>query len=124
MVSWSTRRLRVLVVEDEPLVAMVIEDALEAMGHEVVGPIALLSEAVETATSQAIDCAILDINIRGGLSYPVAEILLQQGRPILFATGYRDWTLPDGLSSQRFMAKPYSQDILEQEIQLLCDRVV
>lgn len=83
------RPFRVFVVEDEPLIAMVIEDAVEALGYEMVGPFAQLNAALEGASSEDYDCAILDVNIRDGLSYPVATYLIDRGYPILLATGYR-----------------------------------
>ncbi len=117
------RAFRVLVVEDEPLIAMVVEDALEALGCEIVGPIAELDEALEAAGCGNFDCAILDVNIRGGLSFPVATLLVERGFPILIATGYRSGSLPGNLCREGCLAKPFSSSQLEREIQQLCDRV-
>ena len=75
-------KCRVLVVEDEALVGMEIGGSIEWQGHEVVGPIAVLDEALAVLANANLDCAILDINIRGGQSYPVADILLQRGVPV------------------------------------------
>ena len=115
--------LRVLVIEDEPLIAIVVEDALEALGCEIVGPIAQLDEAMTAADRGDFDCAILDLNIRGGLSYPVAHLLIERGCPILLATGYRNGSLPASLIQEACIAKPYSSAQLEVEIQRLRDRV-
>jgi CheY-like chemotaxis protein len=115
--------LRVLVVEDEPLIAMIVEDTLDSLGCEMVGPIAQLDEAMVAAASGGFDCAILDVNIRGGLSYPVAALLVERGCPILLATGYRNESLPDSLIGEACIAKPYSSAQLELEIQRLRDRV-
>lgn len=79
---------RILVVEDEPIVAMMLEDMLADMGCVVVGPAARVAEAVALAEAEAIDAAILDVNIKGGCSYPVADRLRLRGIPYLFATGY------------------------------------
>src|SRR5665213_268368 len=87
----------VLVVEDEPLIGMDIEYAVERLGHEVVGPIAELDKALDLAADALLDCAILDVNIRGGLSYPVADILLNRGLPVLLLSGYSERTLPERL---------------------------
>ena len=65
-----TERLRILVVEDEALIAMMIEDYLLDMGHEVVGPVSRLEAAVETAREGAFDCALLDVNLSGRRSFP------------------------------------------------------
>jgi CheY-like chemotaxis protein len=117
------RPLRVLVIEDEPLVAMVVEDALEALGCKTVGPIAEFNEALAAARGDDFDCAILDVNIRGGLSYPVATLLVERGFPVLLATGYGSKSLPDSLTHQPCLAKPYSSEQLESAIQGLFERV-
>jgi DNA-binding response OmpR family regulator len=117
-------RLRVLVVEDEPLIGMDIEDAVEALGHEVVGPIAELDEALDLATSAAFGCAILDINILGGHSYPVADMLLKRGLPVLLLTGYRQETLPARLHEEARLAKPFTGAQLDKQIRDLCARAV
>jgi len=117
-------RLRVLVVEDEPLIGMDIEDAVEGLGHEVVGPIAELDEALDVATIAALGCAILDINIRGGHSYPVAEILRKRGLPVLLLSSYGEQTLPVRLHEEGRLPKPFTGAQLKQEIRDLCARAV
>jgi CheY-like chemotaxis protein len=79
---------RVLIVEDEILVAMHLEDLLMAMGHSVVGPATRLSEAMTFARDDDFEFAILDMNLAGTPSQPVADILRQRGIPFVFATGY------------------------------------
>ena len=118
--SQAATRCRVLVVEDEPLIGMVIEDAVEDLGHEVVGPTGKLDEALELATHEPLDFAILDINIRGGNSYPVADMLLQRGLPMLLTTGYSPGNLPERLHEQRRLRKPFTAEQLEAEIRLMC----
>jgi DNA-binding response OmpR family regulator len=115
-------RLKVLVVEDEPLIGMDIEDAIEGLGHEVVGPIAELDEALNLATIAALSCAILDINIRGGLSYPVADILLKRGLPVLLLSGYGEGTLPERLLEEARLPKPFTGAQLDKQIRDLCAR--
>lgn len=117
-------RLRVLVVEDEPLIGMDIEAAVEGLGHEVVGPIAELDEALDVATIAALGCAILDINIRGGHSYPVAEILRKRGLPVLLLSSYGEQTLPVRLHEEARLPKPFTGAQLKQEIRDLCARAV
>ena len=119
----AERIFRVFVVEDEPLIAMIVEDALLASGCEMVGPFAQLGEALEAAHRGDFDCAILDLNIRGGFSYSVAILLAERGCPILLATGYRTGSLPASLAQVAQLAKPYSSEQLKQEIRKLCDRV-
>lgn len=116
----SDHGFRVLVVEDEPMIAMVVEDTIEMMGYHIVGPVALLEEALALATSGDFDCAVLDINIRGGNSYAVADLLIKRGCPFLFTTGYSDWSMPKHLVSEKRLAKPYSARQLESELRLLC----
>ncbi|WP_310542799.1 response regulator [Phenylobacterium sp.] len=117
-------RLRVLVVEDEPLIGMDIEDAVQGLGHEVVGPIAELDEALDLATLATLGCAILDINIIGGHSYPVADILLKRGLPVLLLSSYRVETLPVRLHQQPRLPKPFTSAQLVEEIRELCSRAV
>lgn len=115
-------RYRVLVVEDEPLIGMDIECAVESFGHEVIGPIAELGEALNVAADESIDFAILDINIRGGNSYTVADILLKRGLPVLLLSGYGKHTLPDGLHEAAHLTKPFTVEGLDDEIRNLCAR--
>ncbi|MBR7619093.1 response regulator [Phenylobacterium sp. 20VBR1] len=115
---------RVLVVEDEPLIGMDIEDAVEGLGHEVIGPIAELDEALEVAANAALGCAILDINIRGGHSYPVADMLLKRGLPVLLLSGYGEQTLPKRLQKEARLSKPFTGAQLDKEIRELCARAV
>lgn len=80
-------RLRALVVEDEPLVGMMIEDMLMDLGVEVVRLAATLPEAIAGAEAD-IDFALLDINLKGEQSFPAADALRKRGKPFLFVTGY------------------------------------
>lgn len=85
---------RILVVEDEPLIAMMVEDMLAELGAQVIGPAGSLAEALLLAEEQ-IDAALLDVNLEGERVYPVAERLTVRGVPFVFATGYgatgNDW---------------------------------
>ena len=115
---------RVLVVEDEPLVGMEIEDAIGDLGHEVVGPIAELHEALALAVGGELCCAVLDINIRGGNSYPVVDLLLRRGVPVLLMSGYDVETLPERLRGETLLQKPFTTDQLDLELRNLCARAV
>lgn len=117
-------KCRVLVVEDEPLISIDIEEAVEMLGHAVVGPIAKLDEALNVATNALLDCAILDINIRGGRSYLVADILLKRGVPILLVSGYGRSSLPEQLQDEFKLTKPFTGAQLDKGIRDLCTRVV
>jgi CheY-like chemotaxis protein len=105
-------RRRILLVEDEPVIAFALEDLVADLGYEVVGPAFRLPEALDIAASEPLDAAILDVNLNELTSYPVAERLRARGVPFLFATGYAesgvDW--PDEVA---VIAKPYSRGQVE-----------
>jgi DNA-binding response OmpR family regulator len=110
---------RILVVEDEMLIAVVIEDAVQDSGGEIVGPAATLEKALKLAEEEEFDAAILDVTIRGGNVYPVAELLLARGIPFVFASGYGDWALPAELRDKPRLTKPFTAAALEEQIRLL-----
>jgi len=83
-----SRRKRILVVEDEALVAMLLEDMLTDLGCDVVGPAHTLQRALDLVESEQVDAAILDVNVGGRRSYPVAEKVAAKGIPFVFASGY------------------------------------
>lgn len=98
--------LRVLVVEDEPVVAMCLEDILDALGCVPVGPAGRLSEGLALAESETFDAAILDINLAGERSTPIAEALRARGVPFAFASGYG--SAPEGFAGDApLIEKPY-----------------
>lgn len=113
-----------LVVEDETLIALLIEDVLSAMGCEIVGPTGKLETALQLARDEAFDAAILDVTIRGGKIYPVAEQLLARRIPFVLASGYGDWALPESLRDQRRLMKPFATAELEEQARLLCAEAV
>ncbi len=122
MTSDSLAGCRILVVEDEMLIAVLIEQILEELGCVVVGPVARLDAALRLASQEALDAAILDVAIRGGHVQPVAEQLLARGIPFVLASGYGDWSLPENLRDQPRLTKPFTQVDLEQHVKLLCAR--
>ena len=111
--------IRILVVEDEFLLAMDIESAIRRAGGEVVGPVVCLEEAVATAKREELDAAILDLNLRGEMSYPVAEVLDSRRIPFLFATGYSQSRLPDAFQSRPCLRKPFTWPALTAALQRL-----
>ena len=116
----ETTGCRILVVEDEMLIALVIEDVLQSIGCQIVGPVATLEKALKFAAEETFDAAVLDVNIRGGKVYPVAEMLLSRGIPFLFASGYGDWALPPALRDKPRLMKPFTVVALQEQIRLLC----
>jgi CheY-like chemotaxis protein len=107
---------QILVVEDEMTIAVMIEDILLALGAEVVGPVARLDAALKLAKDAAIDAAVLDINIRGGNSYPVADVLAERGIPFFFCSGYSDWALEERHRDRPRLTKPFSASGLATQL--------
>ena len=104
--------LRVLVVEDEMMVSMLIEDMLTDLGCIVVGPAARLDEAIALTESEQIDCAVLDVNLGGQPIFPLADILRAKGAPFAFATGYGDAGLREVDRGSPVLQKPFRESDL------------
>ena len=104
---------RVLIVEDELLVAMGLEDALRAMGCVVIGPVATLPEAMRIAPDIEVDAAILDVNLRGEQVYPAAQILVQRNIPVIFCSGFIGANpLPACFDDSLQVPKPYTDRLI------------
>jgi DNA-binding response OmpR family regulator len=102
------RGRRILLVEDEALIALDVQDGLEDAGYVVAGPAARLDRAVALASSEAIDAAVLDVNLAGVQVWPVAEILRQRGIPFLLVTGLSTGSgLPAFCARVPRLAKPF-----------------
>jgi len=99
--------LRVLVVEDEMLVCLLVEDTLGDEGCVVVGPAASVGEALRMTETEAFDAAVLDVNVGGEKAYPVAEALEARGIPFLFVSGYGQSAVPGDRPAWRVCAKPF-----------------
>lgn len=104
---------RILVVEDEFLVALDVEAMLAALGCDLAGPAATVEQAIALLASERVDAALLDINVGGKLVFPVAERLAGQGIPFAFATGYDAGSvLPDRFADRPVLRKPYDEEHL------------
>ena len=112
----SLAGLRVLVVEDDMLIALDIEQTLQNLGCIVVGPVSKLDLALRLAEGEALDAAILDVNIRGGPVFPVADRLRARGIPFALASGYGDWALPEAFRNQPRLTKPFTAYELETQV--------
>ena len=95
---------RILVVEDEPIVAMCLEDMLDELGCVTIGPASRLADGLSLARGEALDAAILDINLAGERSNAIAEALHARGIPFAFASGYG--AAPEGFGAP-MIEKPY-----------------
>lgn len=113
-----TRR-RVLVIEDELMVAMGLEMVLAEAGCVVVGPVGRFDTALAAAKSEDVDLALLDVNIRGDAIYPVADILTERGIPFAFLTGYGRETLPARHADKRILSKPFQAAALLAAVQAM-----
>jgi DNA-binding response OmpR family regulator len=103
---------RVLIVEDEFLLGFSLLEDLTAAGAEVVGPISTVDEALQIATSESFDLAVLDINVRGEMSFGVADALLARNVPLVFLTGYDADVIPKRLQWLPRLGKPYDPKAL------------
>ena len=113
MASSPLRDRRILVVEDEYLIAMSLQDALENAGSVVVGPVSSVDKAIKTIESEAhIDAAVLDVN----LAYPVADMLIARKIPFVFTSGYEDNVLRDRYSGVKNCPKPYLFQAIEEAL--------
>ncbi len=98
---------RVIVVEDEMMIAMLLEDMLQDLGHTVVGVAGRLEAALELARGTDADLAILDVNLSGEASFPVAQVLTERGLPFMFATGYGNLGLEAPFQGTLTLKKPF-----------------
>jgi CheY-like chemotaxis protein len=105
---------RVLIVEDELMVALLIEDLLADLGCSTVGPCGSVGKALEAAQTGVFDLAVLDVNLGGEMVYPVAEALAERHIPFLFLSGYGEEAIPPGHAGWRVCAKPFKADHLAE----------
>jgi CheY-like chemotaxis protein len=103
----EARRARVLVVEDEAVIAALIENALVDGGCSVVGPVATVGRALELIEKTGIDAALLDISINGRDTYPVADLLVARGVPFVFVSGFTRRDLPPRYRHCAHITKPF-----------------
>ena len=119
----NTTGHRILVVEDEFLIRMLLEDMLTDLGYELVGVAGRVDEATEMAKSKDFDLAILDVNLDGHDVYPVADLIAKRGVPFMFVTGYGGRGLPDSYRGRPTLQKPFQLDELKKMLgQLLPSR--
>jgi len=108
---------RVLVVEDESLVAMLLETILGDMGCAPVGPASTVEEGLAIiADAEPLDAALLDVNVAGREVFPVAETLKARGVPFVFSTGYGEGGLPDAWRGHPTVQKPFTEASIREAL--------
>ncbi len=103
---------RILVVEDEAMIWMLIEDSLVEHGCRAIGPLSRIDEALRAAETEAVDAALLDLNLAGKSSYPVADTLIRRGIPFGFLTGYGEAGLNEAYRQRPVLQKPFTERTL------------
>lgn len=116
----SLSGLSVLLVEDEMLVGMLLKDILEGLGCAVVGPVTNVDAALESASREPLDVALLDVNLAGANAYPVAEALARRNIAFAFLTGYQ--SVQPGFEQHPTLAKPVDRAALERVLASLDPR--
>jgi len=107
---------RVLIVEDESMVTMLLQDTLADIGCEIAGVAFRYADALAKARSLSFDVAILDVNLNGEHTFPIADALAERALPFVFSTGYGPASLPASLQSAPILQKPFQQRDLERAL--------
>ena len=108
----------ILIVEDEPLIAMMLEDFLDTLGHEVVGTCESVDEAMARVEQGGFDLAIIDVQLKDGKQvWPVADRLAEAGTPFVLATGGHVEPPPEQHASAPVLSKPYTIDAIEPALE-------
>lgn len=113
---------RVLVVEDEPLIAMLIEEWLGELGHEAVGPVASVAEGVTLLETGAFDAALLDVNLGSERSDAIADILVARKIPFALMTGGMTDSLDGRFAAQPKLLKPFNFENVSAVMSALIER--
>jgi DNA-binding response OmpR family regulator len=119
--SQSGEGPRILVAEDEFLVAMLLEEDLRDAGFSIIGPFTSLDAAREGMENSTFDVAVLDVNMNGEMSFPLAHELKARGVPFIFLSGYGASVLPEELRSAPRFTKPYETRLLIAEVRRLAN---
>lgn len=115
----SKSQPRILVVEDEYLIRMLLEDMLADLGYDVAGAVGTIAEASELAANGDVSAAVLDVNLDGQEIYPVAAILAKRGLPFVFVTGYGENSLIDPYRDRPALQKPFQAEQLKAALEKL-----
>jgi len=107
---------RVLVVEDEYLIRMLLEDMLDELGYGLAAAVGTIAEAREHASKGDFNAAVLDVNLDGQEIYPVADIIAQRGLPFVFVTGYGQGSLAEPYRGRPSLQKPFQAEQLKSAL--------
>lgn len=118
----SLKDLRILIVEDESMISMLIEDMLTDMGCAIAGTASQLQDATAKVASLAFDAAILDVNLNGSQTWPVAQALTGRRIPFVISTGYGAAGVPDAFAEVPILGKPFDANELERALRAALDR--
>jgi CheY-like chemotaxis protein len=110
---------RVLVVEDEMVVAMLVEDMIADLGYEVAGIVSRVDDAMKLVDSEGFDVAVLDVHLNGRLIFPFADALAERHIPFVFATGYGERGIPREHSNWPVLQKPFRAEDLKRALDRL-----
>jgi len=112
---------RIFVAEDEYLVFLALEDDLKDLGFDVLGPFVTLAAARAAAASEAVDLALLDINMSGEMAYPLADDFAAKGVPFIFLSGYTADAYPERYRGAARICKPYDPSMLIAQVQRMIE---
>ena len=116
MTDSAKATVRILVVEDEYLIRMLIEDMLTDLGYDIAAAVGTIAEASELAARAEFNAAILDVNLDGQEVFPVAEILAKRGLPFVFVSGYDENNLPEPYRGRPTLQKPFQAEQLKASL--------
>ncbi len=115
----TSSEARILVVEDEYLIRMMLEDMLADLGYATAAAVGTIAEASALAETGEFDLAILDVNLDGETSYPIADILAKRGLPFVFVTGYGERSLAEPYRDRPALQKPFQAEQLKATLAAL-----
>jgi CheY-like chemotaxis protein len=116
------RAFSILLVEDEALIRMMVADMVETLGHRVVAETGNIDQAMELARSVAYDFAIIDMNLNGAMSFPIAEAIAARHVPFIFVSGYDSTRAPDQRRQPIVVQKPFTIDKLKAAMDRAAER--
>ena len=112
-------RTRVLVIEDDRLTAQMVAELLREIGCEVIGPTSRLIDSIEAMNAERVDACILDLDLHGRMSYPLARLLRLKGIPFLIVSAYEPEPDNQDVKDTPYVGKPFSEQDLVQALNRL-----